>query len=545
MLQDPFKYVENHVHTVGGSFKKFCSGVVQDFLPVSVDPVKCEAKAVVPEDAVVSPFTYNNDSAVSFVEISSDATVRKSPVVIDGIDLEEKQLGHASGHHNPDQPKNAKSSETHETSDCVLATSKISVLTNGDSGLCDDQNTIKESTGGPMELAFPCATEYFEASSPDELIETNHDNECVVSEIDPIDHAEKQLDHVSAGHHNACQFKTAEAANIYETSGSVLVPVLTNGKSDLTSFVNAIKEAADEPAELTFLGLTESFEASTLDESVETDHENDCVLLPIDAIDHVEKWQIDDDLLSTGHHNADQLRNAKSIYDNESSDSVLAPSMKINALTYINSDLSNVNPIKDSPDGLLELTSPSVSVTEFSDASSFDKLTESNHENECVVSAKFASATSVQSLKIERITGAFCDSFADDAECSFGASSIPSETAPSAVSRDNTITGTGLVSSTSSRLIPSISLPGYSSDILFTGAMFCHNPGDSAGCVSDSPRVLLSSTPDSIMSFKDKALEKQLVSSSSLRSLESTGMLLNSYVRTVFSSSLLFLFVYQ
>lgn len=38
LKQGTFKYVESHVNTVGGSFKKFCSGVAQDFFPPLMDP---------------------------------------------------------------------------------------------------------------------------------------------------------------------------------------------------------------------------------------------------------------------------------------------------------------------------------------------------------------------------------------------------------------------------------------------------------------------------------------------------------------------------
>ncbi|XP_038685088.1 uncharacterized protein LOC119985009 isoform X2 [Tripterygium wilfordii] len=45
--QDSVKYVGNQVQTVGKSLKKFCSDVVEDFLPPSVDKVKNDAQAVV------------------------------------------------------------------------------------------------------------------------------------------------------------------------------------------------------------------------------------------------------------------------------------------------------------------------------------------------------------------------------------------------------------------------------------------------------------------------------------------------------------------
>nr|CAN66610.1 hypothetical protein VITISV_017557 [Vitis vinifera] len=44
--QDPVKYVENHVQTGCESMKKFCSDVVQELLPSSVDPVEHEDEAV-------------------------------------------------------------------------------------------------------------------------------------------------------------------------------------------------------------------------------------------------------------------------------------------------------------------------------------------------------------------------------------------------------------------------------------------------------------------------------------------------------------------
>ncbi|XP_062097007.1 uncharacterized protein LOC133802669 isoform X2 [Humulus lupulus] len=478
MFQGTFRYVENHVNNVGGTLKKLCSDVVQDFLPLSADPVKCEAKELVPEGGASSTLTKNN-SAISIENFFSDLVVGKSPVVIDAID------------HDVDLSTNEKSTDAHEASESALATWKINELTTEDSGLSVDLNTIEESVVGSVELTSH-DVEYIEESTLDEFIGNNHDN--------------------------SDQFKNVE------TSGSGLVPALTKRNSDFIIDENAIKESTDD-SELTFPSVTESIEASLIDKSIETNNEKDCVVSTADAVALVEKQQLNHGYVSAEHHNADHL----SMHTDETSDSVLA-SVEFNSLTHENSDLNNdVNSIKESADGGLELTSSDVN--ESSKASSVDGPTEANHEDECMFSVNVALPTSIQNLENEQCSGVLCDIIADDAECYFSTSSIPSEIVTSFVSED-TVTGTGHVSSTSSSLRNSTSLPGYSSDILFAGANFC--------CVSETSSGFLSSTPASVVSINEEALRKQLISSCTLLPLDTTGLFLNSHVQ-IMAPMLMFL----
>lgn len=410
-MQDTFKYVENHVHTVGGTFKKFCSGVVQDFFPLSVDPVKCEAKAAAPD---------SNDecdnSVMNIVQISSDAESKESPAEIDAVDHADKDLGHISiKHHNEDELRNAMSKDIHEDPDSILAARKSNVSSNENSKLSNDVDSGEEHAVGPLDDTF----KYVE-------------------------------DHVHAMGGALKKLCSGVVQDFFPLS---VDPVNCETKAMTPEGDAAIGTCGDNKS---VISMAETSSDAAVKQSP----------VPISAIGHVEK-QLGH--ISTGHENAGELKNAMSMDSHEKSDSILAPG-KINVLTNENSDER------------LELNSQGV-------------------------------AESLEASSPVDILG-------DDGGCDFGASSDLSETAVSVVSGEETITGTGTISFSSSISRDSTYTPGYSSDI-----------SSAEEFVSDSRRQLLSSTPASTMSTKDRAIEKQLAFSCSHLSLESNGLFLNSYLQ--------------
>ncbi|GMN54405.1 hypothetical protein TIFTF001_023528 [Ficus carica] len=409
MIQDTFKYVENHVNTVGGTFKKFCSDVVQDFFPLSVDPVKCEDEEVTPKGNV-------NNSVINIVQVSSDAEAKQSPVEIGAVEHADKRQDHKSiEHHNEDKLINAKSTDSHEDPDSIMAARKNNVLIKENCNLINDVDSIEGSADVPLEDTFK--------------------------------YVEDRVHAVGGAFRKFC-------------SGVVqdFFPLSVDPENSEAGATTPEGDAA--------IGTSGSMAEDSLDAVVEQ------APVATDAIDHSER-QLGH--VSNGHdENVDEFKNGMSMDSRDKSDSISAP-RKINVLTNENSDLGNdVDVIKDSADEQLELNSHCVA--ESSEASSLDIL-------------------------------------ADYAECEFSASSALSETAYSVVSDQDTVTVSGLVSSSSSILRVSAGTPGDSSNI---------SPPEE--CSSDGCNQLLVSTPASTLSTEKGAIGKHLVSSWTYRSRYSSDI---------------------
>ncbi|XP_030480405.2 uncharacterized protein LOC115697511 [Cannabis sativa] len=259
MLQGTFKYVENHVNNVGGTLKKLCSDVVQDFLPPSADSVNCEAEELVPEEgAATGTFTENN-SAISIENFFPNLLVEKSPVVIDEIDHEKSTDAHEDSlselakwneeHFEESSLRNSRDNsdrfETVENSGSGL----VLALTNRNLDFIIDENAIKESTDD-SELNFPSVAESIETSLIDESIETNNE----------MDYVEKQqLDHV------------------YLSVEHLSLDYFGNAKSIHIDDVNFMKESVDGESELTSPDVNESSKASYVDGLTKANYENECM----------------------------------------------------------------------------------------------------------------------------------------------------------------------------------------------------------------------------------------------------------------------------
>ncbi|KAF4363754.1 hypothetical protein F8388_000419 [Cannabis sativa] len=265
MLQGTFKYVENHVNNVGGTLKKLCSDVVQDFLPPSVDSVNCEAEELVPEEgAATSTFTENN-SGISIENFFPGLLVEKSPVVIDEIDHEKSTDVHEDSlselakwkvneEHFEESSLDELIRNSGDNSDRFKTVGNsgsglVLALTNRNSDFVIDENAIKESTDD-SELNFPSVAESIETSLIDESIETNNE----------MDYVEKQqLDHV------------------YLSVEHLSLDYFGNAKSIHIDDVNFMKESLDGESELTSPDVNESSKASYVDGLTKANYENECM----------------------------------------------------------------------------------------------------------------------------------------------------------------------------------------------------------------------------------------------------------------------------
>ncbi|XP_020537016.2 uncharacterized protein LOC110010073 [Jatropha curcas] len=95
--QNTVRYVENQVHTVGESMKKFCD-VVQDIIPPIVDPVRCDAQAVaIKGNAVVGTYIK------SMIGIEEDHgrmdPIKQSFAEPSDFDVRNQSSNTFSGHH--------------------------------------------------------------------------------------------------------------------------------------------------------------------------------------------------------------------------------------------------------------------------------------------------------------------------------------------------------------------------------------------------------------------------------------------------------------
>lgn len=395
-LQNPVKYVENKVHNVGGNVKKFCSDVIQDFIPPSSNPVITEAKAGGPDGNVALAISTPIDSVVITEKVSSDTIIKLSHVESHVIDPKVNRMSNASGeNHIVDQLYTPKSVDTCEDSESALPQGK--------------PDSVTEATAVALE-----------------------GNAVMSTHMDSVVTTEK----VSS-----------------DTKVSRMEPC---------------------------------------------------------AIGPMVNQMVD---VSVEHCMVDVLNTPKSVDTIENSESALPLGKMADVLTNENSYLSNeVNATEESACGLLEKKFPGE--TEPFEVSPFNELTIA------VVLSEVATETSAHVLDFETLQ--FCN-VSNYSAYDFGDSTAPSEMTFSVISGENDAVEMKHVTKSSSLVNGSVSFSGNLSEILSSEKVFCHNPDDGAGFVSDSPCKVLSSTPSSFVSTENKAVEEQLVSSSSVLSLESLG----------------------
>ncbi|KAF3442433.1 hypothetical protein FNV43_RR16349 [Rhamnella rubrinervis] len=312
-----------------------------------------------------------------------------------------------------------------------------------------------------------------------------------------IDPMVNQMSNVSGENHIVDQFYTPKSVDRCEDSEFAL----SQGKPDSVTGANAValEGSAAMSIHIDSVVTTEKVSSDT-----KLSHTEPYVIGPLVN-------QMGDG--SSEHCMVDVLDPPKSVNASENSESVLPQGKMADALTNENSYLSNeVNAIEESECGLLEKTFPGEK--EPFQVSPFNEL------NKAVVLAEVAPETSAHVLDFEMPQ--FCN-VSNYSASDFGDSTALSEMTFSAISGENDAVDMEHVINSSSLVNGSVRFSGNSSEILSSEKVFCHNSDNGVGCVSDSPCKVLSSTPPSLVSTKIKAVEEQLVSSSSVLSLESLG----------------------
>ncbi|XP_040989184.1 uncharacterized protein LOC121236793 isoform X2 [Juglans microcarpa x Juglans regia] len=153
--QDAINYVENQLHSMGGSVKKFCSDVVEDVLPPLVDPIKREAQAVVlKSNAAISTYL---QSMIGDEKKHGEAVMKQSHVEPNADDHVKNLLPV-----NQIIPTSVHSLEEAET---VLPLQKVDdILMDENPNVNAEENATEESTAEMLEFFSPGDKEPFDAS---------------------------------------------------------------------------------------------------------------------------------------------------------------------------------------------------------------------------------------------------------------------------------------------------------------------------------------------------------------------------------------------
>lgn len=335
------------------------------------------------------------------------------------------------------------------------------------------------------------------STSIDSVVTTKDVSSDIVRELSHVephgtDPMVNQMSEVSSEDHIVDQLYSPKSVAASESSGSVL----SEGKPD------TVKLEANE------VGLEGNVASST----------------PIDSVVATNKVSLDTDVKPSPmephgigtlvnqmgnvydeHYILEQLNTPKSVDASENSELVLPQRKTTDVLTNENSDVGNeVNPIEGSVSGLLEKIS--TGGTEAFEVSTFNEL------NDVHLMDKESCETSAPVLEIE--TPEFYNVSADSVSDSVASIDI-SEMTYLVISGENNRVEMEHVTNNANIVNNSVRLSGSSSEILSSKEEICHNPVDGSGSVSDSPCK--------VMSNKNKAIEAQLVSSSSVLSLESFG----------------------
>lgn len=352
------------------------------------------------------------------------------------------------------------------------------------------------------------------STSIDSVVTTKNVSSDIVTKLSHVephgsDPMVNQMSKVSSEDQIVDQLYSPKSVAASESSGSVLS--ISEGKPD------TVKSEANE------VGLEGNAASSTaIDTVVATDKVSlDTDVKPSPMEPHGIGTLVNQmGNVSDEHYILEQLNTLKSVDASENSELVLPQGKTTDVLTNENSDLGNeVNPIEGSACGLLEKISPGG--REAFEVSTFSEL------NEVHLMDKESRETSAHDLEFE--TPQFYNVSADSVSDSISSTAI-SEMTYLVISGENNREEMEHVTNNTNIVNNSVSLSGSSSEILSSKEEFCHNPVDGSGSVSDSPCE--------VMSNKNKASEAQLVSSSSVLSLESFGWFFASFVLTVLLLSL-------
>lgn len=176
--EDTVKYVENQMQTVGGSVKRFCSDVVQDLLPSSVDPGRHEAQEVVlKRDDVIDTYI---KSVTGTEGNSADTLIEQSQKEPNPADHILNQLGCAdSGLYLENQVTSPVSVDpVDETEPDLVSGKAVDILAHESSDKDVEENAIKDksSTSEVLELMSLGEMHLSEVSLFSDLSDSNDKN---------------------------------------------------------------------------------------------------------------------------------------------------------------------------------------------------------------------------------------------------------------------------------------------------------------------------------------------------------------------------------
>lgn len=177
-VQDTVKYVENQMQTVGGSVKRFCSDVVQDLLPSSVDPGRHEAQEVVlKRDDVIDTYI---KSVTGTEGNSADTLIKQSQKEPNPADHILNQLGCAdSGLYLENHVTSPVSVDpVDETEPDLVSGKAVDILAHESSDKDVEENAIKDksSTSEVLELMSLGEMHLSEVSLFSDLSDSNDKN---------------------------------------------------------------------------------------------------------------------------------------------------------------------------------------------------------------------------------------------------------------------------------------------------------------------------------------------------------------------------------
>ncbi|KAG6634380.1 uncharacterized protein LOC122289515 isoform X3 [Carya illinoinensis] len=173
--QDAIYYVENQLHSMGGSVKKFCSDVVEDVLPPLVDPIKREAQAVVlKSNAAISTYL---QSMIGDEKTHGEAVMKQSHVEPNADDHVKNLL--------PVNQIIPTSVHSLQEADTVSPLQKDDDISTGENpNVNTEENATEESTTEVLESFSPGDKEPFDASLSGGFNVSNHENSSrVLSEV--------------------------------------------------------------------------------------------------------------------------------------------------------------------------------------------------------------------------------------------------------------------------------------------------------------------------------------------------------------------------
>ncbi|KAJ0044925.1 hypothetical protein Pint_04693 [Pistacia integerrima] len=284
--QDTVRYVENQMQTVGDSMKKFCSDVVQDFLPPLVDTVKHEAQEVaLKKNAAIGTYL---KSIIGIQENQEDVFINQSPVEPNAVDPVTNQMGNElNGLHLGNQLITPISEDSSVRPESDLDSGPIDdVLAHEIFDVNEEEDSIKEksSTSRVLESISLGGKDSSKASLICEFADCNEKNECsFVTEVSSVTS-------VCVVECQSAQEKDTVCDNFADNSVSVSDASNTSSASEVAFSVVSCVEKVSEPGLMSstnsqLSGSNSSYENLTANFATQSVCFND----PVDGV-----WSVSD-----------------------------------------------------------------------------------------------------------------------------------------------------------------------------------------------------------------------------------------------------------